>query len=340
MIDFRYHLASLAAVFLALGLGILIGTSMMGSHSVEGQIKGLRKEFDRIKEEDKRLHQENQTLMDQAHTLDNALRQVVPVVVRGRLTDKRVALILGGQGADAGLVRETKLALITAGAIISSITTFSGGLLPENAERRQALVDRLGLDATDGDRAGRQLAAYLVRQIVLARDPESVQAVGRLSPGILLDGDYTQPVDAVVFVTDAATEAEATLMQQSTSVQARIADALREQGIPSVICERQGSPASVMGFFARYSMATVDSLDTPLGKIALVYALGGKPGHYGTKPSAVQVLPDLDLAPPQANTERAPATSGRAPAPTHSLLPGPQAHSRPHGSRLPAPGDS
>jgi hypothetical protein len=41
MIDMRYHIASLAAVFLALGLGILIGSAALSEHVLVNQQKHL-----------------------------------------------------------------------------------------------------------------------------------------------------------------------------------------------------------------------------------------------------------------------------------------------------------
>lgn len=42
IIDIKYHIASLTAVFLALGIGIVIGTSMIGSDTITKQ----QKEYD------------------------------------------------------------------------------------------------------------------------------------------------------------------------------------------------------------------------------------------------------------------------------------------------------
>lgn len=57
IVDIRYHIASLAAVFLALALGILIGTSMISSDAINEQqkkmIEGLEKEFAVLREENK-----------------------------------------------------------------------------------------------------------------------------------------------------------------------------------------------------------------------------------------------------------------------------------------------
>ena len=46
MIDIRYHIASIVAVFLALGLGVLIGSTIVGDDLLVDQQKKL---LDRLK---------------------------------------------------------------------------------------------------------------------------------------------------------------------------------------------------------------------------------------------------------------------------------------------------
>jgi hypothetical protein len=329
LIELRYHVASLVAVFLALAVGILIGSSMVGTPSVESQIRRLKSGFDRIQAEDRRLREENEVLRQQARVLENALRQAVPAVVRERLADKRIGIIVTGQGIDASLLRETKYLLTTAGASVGSITTFQGNLLPENPASREVILTRSGIDAQDAERATRQLAARIVRGVVRGGEADLLRTIGQYSPGLALDGDYALPVDAVAVIAGDANEEQARAMADGTSIQARIADVLREEGIAAVACERAACPISLMTHFARYNLTTVDSLDTAVGKIALVLALAGKQGHYGTKPSAAQVLPDLDIEPVPTSV-----------SPTRSPPHGPRVPGRPHESLLLAPGRS
>ncbi|MBI3947608.1 MAG: copper transporter [Armatimonadetes bacterium] len=297
MIDFKYHVASLVAVFLAVAVGILIGTSMLDTPSVENQIKTLKAQFDRIQAESRSLNVANEELRGQARVLESALRQVAPAAVQGRLAGKRVAFIISGRPPEAAVLREVKFLLATAGAGVSSITTFAGNLLPENPISRQALVDEAGLDMSDPDRARRRLAARVTREIVLGRSAETLRVVAQYSPGVTLDGSYDLPVDAVVLFAAAETEEEARSVGEGTSIQARIADVLREEGIHTVACELETCQVPLIPYLARYNLTTVDGIDTPLGKIALIYALAGKQGHYGTRPPAAQVLPELDITP-------------------------------------------
>ncbi len=331
LIDLRYHIVSLAAVFLALAVGILIGTSMVGTPSVEKHIRRLRVDFDKVQKEDRRLQGENQDLRQKTRVLETGLRQVVPQMVRGRLAAKHVAVLSCGRMPDASLLREIKFLLTSAGAAVTSITTFQGNLLPENPSSRKILLDATGIEATDLERARRHMAARIVRETLLGRDPSLVRLLGQYSPGLLLDGDYSVAADAAVFLPTASNDAEERALAEGTSIQARIADALREQGITTVVCETQQSAVPLIPYFARYNLTTVDGVDTPLGKIALVYALAGKQGHYGTRPPAAQLLPDLDTEP---------ATQPGDAPPSRSQQPAPPEPARPHASLLRAPARS
>lgn len=297
MIDLKYHIASLVAVFLALAAGILIGSSMVGSQSVENQIRNLKTRFDRIQADDRQVRNENRDLRQQVQTLESALRLAAPAAVRARLTGKRIAILASGAQPDAGLLRDIKQLLSMAGATVTSITVVKANLLPENPASRQAIVTRAGIDAVDPARGSRQLAGRVVRAIVQGAEPDFLRWVSQYSPGLTLDGEYSVAVDGVVWLASAAAEEEADQLASGTSVTARVAAVLSEQGTRAVACEPATVANSLMPHLARYNLTTVDCVDTPVGKIALVYALAGKEGQFGVKPSSARLLPELDVEP-------------------------------------------
>lgn len=297
MVDFKYHVASLVAVFLAMAVGILIGTAMLGAPAVEKQVKTLKAHFDRIQLENRTLSATNEELKDRVVLLENALHQVVPAAVQGRLVGKRLAFVVTGKPLDAATLRELKFLLTTAGASVNSITTIAENLLPENPVSRQALAEQAGLDLSDSDLARKRLATRMVREIVLGKNVELLRVLGQYSPGVTFDGDYSLPVDAVVLFPSPRGEEEARAVEKGTSIHARIADVLRGEAIHTVACEPANCSVPLIPHLARYNLTTVDGVNTPLGQIALVYALAGKHGHYGTRPPATQVLPDLEIGP-------------------------------------------
>ena len=73
---------------------------------------------------------------------------------------------------------------------------------------------------------------------------------------------------------------------------------LASAGVPAVGVEAQNSAPSAVPAFTRADLSTVDNVDTPLGRLALVLLLGGSdPGHYGlgTVKAPNGLLPPISL---------------------------------------------
>lgn len=123
----RYHVVSLAAVFVALGVGMLVGATMIGDDGIlrqqEAMIERLRLDFDRLARDRDRL----------ASELAAALRfqeESLPHLVGGRLAGSVVcAVVLPGVGSEA--VRNLSRVIETAGGRVGSIATVSERALAE-----------------------------------------------------------------------------------------------------------------------------------------------------------------------------------------------------------------
>ena len=104
MFDFRYHVASLAAVFLALVIGILVGLGLSGRGFIDDaerrnlneQIAGFRAERDAARDQLSAAGRRQAAMEDYA-------ADTYPLLVPGRLEDKEVAVLFVGsvdQSAD------------------------------------------------------------------------------------------------------------------------------------------------------------------------------------------------------------------------------------------------
>ena len=115
MIDFRYHLVSLIAVFLAIALGIIIGTTALNEPlqaNIEGQVTEL--------EQDKRaLEDRTQQLQTQVDSSDAFAEAVAPALVEGALTGSSVLLILGNEDVLPEQVEQVTALITEAGGEVS-----------------------------------------------------------------------------------------------------------------------------------------------------------------------------------------------------------------------------
>lgn len=140
MINLRYHIVSLTAVFLALAIGVAIGTGFLNKATVdqlrrqitsaEGGIDDANGEIARLKEE-----------LSRAGETDKALLASGGLLVGGRLTDVPV-LVVASENIDEGSLGQLRTLLAESGANLRGTLTIS---------------DRLRLDAGDDE----QLAQIL-----------------------------------------------------------------------------------------------------------------------------------------------------------------------------------
>jgi hypothetical protein len=116
MINFRFHIASLIAVFLALALGVVMGSTVIDRAIVEG----LRDRIDNAEKNSNEVRAENARLKTQLDQLNDYAEQSSGWAVDGQLTDQPVAII-AERGVDDDTVKQQGALLRQAGAAVGGI---------------------------------------------------------------------------------------------------------------------------------------------------------------------------------------------------------------------------
>jgi hypothetical protein len=277
--DFRYHVASLIAVFIALVIGILVGIGLSGRgfvsdaerSNLENSISVLRSDRDAARAQ---LAEATRRQAATSHYADDTYL----ALVRGRLTGTRTAVVF------LGSVDQTVDAPVT-----QAVRAAGGRVL-----RLRALRMPIDVKAIEGILAKRPaLQEYLGvnRLHDLGRDLGVELALGGKTPLLDALGDVVleeregasqPPVDGLVAARSAGPQQGPT-HQFLLGLYKGLADA----GIPAVGVERSAPQTSAIRAFANSGLSTVDSVDTTAGRLALVLELAGaEPGHYGVEPSA------------------------------------------------------
>ena len=120
MINFRFHLVSLIAVFLALGLGILVGSTVVDQVIVDR----LDREIRSVSRESNQLNAENRDLKDEVSKLDDFVRKSSVYLVEQRLSAVPVAII-AEKGVDATAVSSVLSSVRAAGADVPDANSAS-----------------------------------------------------------------------------------------------------------------------------------------------------------------------------------------------------------------------
>ncbi|TDQ47548.1 copper transporter [Actinorugispora endophytica] len=335
MIDFRYHLVSIVAVFLALTVGIVLGTTMLQ----DPLLNALKTETAQLREQSEQLRTEK----DLAEKLNAGDAQLIAAyadaMLDGRLNGLRV-VVVESPGVDAASRDAVLDGIRRAGGTVGGRLLLTDRYLdPSESSFVDEVTDQLGagLDLPQGnpyERAGAEIA-----QAVLAVDEDAPQGVARRA-GDDFDGEavlagFTEAgllttqgrpasgADAALVLAPAEPFASADSQEgeavtpPGNAVVLALARAFEQAGSGTVLA---GSPAAdgrtgvvrqARAEEARFS--TVDTVDTQAGAVVAVLVLAmteeGRDGHYGIGAGVDGFLPDPLPAVSEPSPEASPETS-------------------------------
>lgn len=276
-LDFRYHLASLTAVFAALLIGILFGVTITHAGRLSKRIQDLRTEFQR-----------SQVLRVIDQRTDRFNQRTQPLLVRNRLTDRNVLLVQDAvvfPDDEVSPVRET---LEASGAHVTAILSLKPALLQLTPTQMLSIARRLGEPALHPARV-EYLLARLTKDVG-RRDGRMLAALQQ-EHLVRVKGDITQPVSIVVLM-------GGMVGKQKDSVQRLDVPFLRgcqARQLRVAAVEAFEMPRSAIADYRKAIPLTVDNIDRVAGRTALVLALSGRHnGHFGYKDTADDVAPDFE----------------------------------------------
>jgi hypothetical protein len=178
MINFRYHLVSLTAVFLALGVGLLLGTTFLDDvleDQLRSDLEELEHDLDRAGERNAELRQQLDTFEDEAGGLDE---QLGARLFDGQLLGQPV-LVVAPRGIDEGLVERVTTALDQADADVMGTWWLTDRLLLDDDDEVAQLAEALDLSTDDAGRLRNNMATQLADVLYGAIDlPATSDAAG------------------------------------------------------------------------------------------------------------------------------------------------------------------
>jgi hypothetical protein len=303
VISLRYHIVSITAVFLALAVGVVLGSTAISSRL----LSGLSEDNSSLGQQVAGLQSERNGLNAKLAESDRFATSVGPLAVKGQLTDRTVVLITT---ADARPSDRDALAelLRAAGATVTGELQLTDSFAdPNKADQLRDLVARLQPAGTQlptaadpGTRAGGLLGALLL----LNKDNNAQQAsaaetasalAGLAGAGFVKPGQGLRPAQLAVVLTGGAVSGDSAGDRAATI--ARFAIQLDRSGAGTVLAGGGGSAngTGAIGVVradtaATSVLSTVDNLDSAAGRIVATLALReqleGKSGRYGVAGNA------------------------------------------------------
>jgi hypothetical protein len=272
---------SLGAVFLALGIGVLLGVAIGENGVVSGASKNLEKS---LRGDLNNARSTSADLRRRLAVRDDYEQQTYEPLVKDLLSGWRVGIVAMGQlpGGDAAEVTD---AIEPAGASVDSVSEIKAPLpLGALASAMQGTkLSRLDRSPDVLERFGKRIGRQLVN---------GGNLVGQLRHDLFSGsrGEY-RGLDGVVYVRNRdGLDGQEKLAQDR--FEAGLLEGFKETQSGLVGAETTQSDSSQIGFFGDHGVASVDDLDLTAGKTALVWVFAGsQTGNYGVKDSAQRLLP-------------------------------------------------
>lgn len=191
MINLRYHIVSITAVFLALGIGLAFGAAFIDRATVDA----LNRNLTEIENQNTELEEENETLRGQVDTAEQVeqdlIDQGLDQLVAGELTDQQV-LVVAGAGIDDETVSRLGTTLDAAGARRAGTVRVTDRIALDDESEVEDLGEVLGLPEAP---AG-QLRTAVVRQLRTVLS--GAMAPSEVPPGEEAEPQGLEPVPGIV----------------------------------------------------------------------------------------------------------------------------------------------
>ncbi len=281
MFDFRYHALSLVSVFLALVLGLLLGVAIGDRGLVSSAERDVRAS---LRGDVRKAQAESENLRAQLDEQNKFLQEAYPLMVGSRLIGERVGVVTLGDVSDQeiGNVRDaleatggrlTSVVSIRTPLDLPSISTAAAGTAFQNLQVDPKLVKRFGERIGVGYMSGGGRLLDKVHRELLA---SSSGALGG--------------VDSVVVIREPRTFQKP---QQNVldDFEDGLMTGLSNNNGTVVGVETTDTKPSQVGWYRDHDLASVDDVDQLPGRAALVFALAGADGAFGTKSTADGLLP-------------------------------------------------
>jgi hypothetical protein len=313
VINFRYHVVSLTAVFLALAIGLVVGTAALNgpvADSLNNQVTSLRKDNTQLRDTVSNLE-------EQLTREEDFATEAAPMLLAGKLSGRRILLLTLPSGREHADQVRTMLAAADA-TITGRIDIQDAFVDPQNAEEllylatqatqptipttglpsnsngvetATALLARGVLDQVEGvtgtqvapDDRTALLAAYEQAGYIGYADAEKDKVTGPAQVVVVVSGlPYTDQEsakkdEAVVTLVSQFDRAGAVVVAGNGASDGNVVAAVRGDGALSK------------------TITTVDNANTVAGQVvtalATADAAGNKVGQYGIGAGAVSLMP-------------------------------------------------
>ncbi|GLI52041.1 hypothetical protein TSYNTROOL_21270 [Tepidanaerobacter syntrophicus] len=288
LINIKYLVITVISIFLALGIGILVGVQMDSEEIIVEQqeitLQKMEQKFSELNQTNEELKNQIQKLSDANQLSETYIKNIFPDYIKGKLAGMHVVVV---ETSGDYVYTEMRQALKTAGADVVSISFDNDKLFNMTEEDESELMAYFKLTSKEN------IIPAIVKNVSDAAygkaNKENLAFL--IEKGILyVSGNLETPANYVV-IAGGSSRDEGDNRYEAIDIP--LIRELKKYSLPVIGVETTDAKISYIEMYKKQNISTVDNVDTVIGQTSLILVMTGKEGHYGVKNSANSLMPFL-----------------------------------------------
>jgi len=288
LINIKYLVITVISIFLALGIGILVGVQMDSEEIIVEQqeitLQKMEEKFSELNQTNEELKNQIQKLSDANQLSETYIKNIFPDYIKGKLAGMHVVVV---ETSGDYVYTEMRQALKAAGADVVSISFDNDKLFNMTEEDESELMAYFKLTSK-----GNIIPAIVKNVSDAAYGKANKENVAFLiEKGILyVSGNLETPANYVVIAGGSSRDEGDNRYE---AIDSPLIRELKKYSLPVIGVETTDAKISYIEMYKKQNISTVDNVDTVIGQTSLILVMTGKEGHYGVKNSANSLMPFL-----------------------------------------------
>ena len=286
-INMKYYIVTICAIFIALGVGILVGFNLNYDQALSKQqsevLESFNTEFESLKDKNKNLHSQIEDLNGELDTIKEFVDKNIDALTQDVLTDKNTGIILTSENNDYSEIVED--------LIKKANGTVSFNIIVKDNINKEDKLSEISMSLNKTFESSLDVINYIVECLNSAKNYDQLYALENL--GVIkinnLDEKKYQDYDSVVLLGELTGKDAKIKFDQKEKI---ILNKLKENNKYLVAANQSESDNTILKLYSENNISTIDNINEGIGKVSLTNLLKNQNvvGHYGTSDVSTEII--------------------------------------------------
>ncbi len=279
----KFYIISIVSIFVALGIGILIGFTMDTQEFVIEQQEiinaRIESQFEDLISENKELKSNVNLLQSENKYKDEYISLSYEPIIKDRLEGLNIGIIESNEDyVTSGIGRDLELA----GAKVINVTTLNHNIMDK--EKLSDLYKKLNINISKNPV---ETTINTISESIISGVAAPIFQELEKEDFIQTIGNYDEEIDYLILCGGSLTDNS----KRINVVDRLVVEVAKKYNIPIIGVEKSNVDYSYITGYKDLGISTIDNVDMTIGKVAMILAMEGIGGHYGIKDTAESVIP-------------------------------------------------